>query len=126
MSERYFHGTSSKHLPSILEQGLLSASETGVRNEKRKGGDLQIYLTDDTDLGRLFAEGYAIRAAHKTAGEPVLLELVADPEKHGIVLERQGKIDQYAAPGLPPETIVKQHPVDGSIDRLSDIYQRDD
>ncbi len=122
--ELFHHGTSSEHLPAIRKSGLRSASETGVKNESRHEGprDRQVYLTDSSKEGKRAAEGYALRAAQKAGGKPVVLHIEGEKETHGIVTERKGRIVQYAAPHMPPETILKEEEVDSQVENMPEKF----
>lgn len=122
--ELFHHGTSSKHLPAIRKGGLRSASETGVKNENRQEGprDRQVYLTDSSVEGKRAAEGYALRATQKTGGEPVVLHIEGDKEAHGIVTERKGRIVQYVAPHMSPETIVREEEVESEVEDMPEKF----
>jgi hypothetical protein len=120
----YYHGTSTAHLGTIKEQGLRPPLETGQQTEKRKGGLEEIFLLADTEEGRRFAEGYAIRASQKFGGEPIVLRLEIDETQYPVRLEREGRIDQWAVDSLPVDCIKEEIKIsEASTERMVEIFK---
>lgn len=65
-------------------------------------------MIPDTPEGKLFAEGYAIRASLKFGGEPLVLKLKIDTREHPVRLERKGNVDQWYVESLPADCIAKE------------------
>ncbi len=63
-----YHGTSDKFKAIILKKGLLPPSRTNTTNENRSINLSKVYLTDDVDLARVYAE----RAVDKHGGDPLI------------------------------------------------------
>lgn len=70
----YLHGTSSFFLEHIKINGLLPPSITGILNERRKGYQGTVYLTNSHS----YATGYACRTAGKHGGSPVIISVRAE------------------------------------------------
>lgn len=108
-----YHGTSSLLLTSIEQNGILPANSTNIRMEKRKDNLDKVFLVKE----KLFAEAYAIRAANKIGGEPIVLKVEADAN-----IERTGRITQWITTVVKPKEIqeIKQYPFD--LDRMISIF----
>lgn len=104
----YWHGTSTVHNEAIKANGLQPPVSTGNHTEKRNKNLDKVFLAPDTDNGRLFAEGYAIRASLKFGGEPLVLKLKIDNSEHLVRLERKGDVDQWYIEGLPANCILEE------------------
>lgn len=72
LPNKLYHGTTTKFLPRIKKEGLLP-SETGKCWEPDRKGTQKVCLTDCIYI----AEGYAVCAATKFGGKPIVLELDA-------------------------------------------------
>lgn len=84
-----FHGTSDIFLPSIKKSGLKPPDCTGNITEKRKDNKSLVFLTDE----RTYAEVYALRAANKFGGNPIVL--ICDVEAALERIKRGRKTTQY-------------------------------
>lgn len=84
-----YHGTTDKFLSAILSDGVLPPEVTSISSEKRKLNLDKVFLTDE----RRFAEGYALRAAYKHGGKPVVLTV----EGENVTIERTGRVNQWTA-----------------------------
>jgi len=97
-SLRLFHGTSSKHLPSILKKGFRGSPVFFTRSKKQ-------------------AEGYALMTFNPFWGEkPVVLEVHVKPNKARMVVIQRGKVSKptdyfTVSKRLSPIHIIKIHEV---------------
>jgi RNA:NAD 2'-phosphotransferase (TPT1/KptA family) len=91
-----YHGTSSVNLKAIRKKGLLPCDKSGIKQENRKGNLNVVFLTDDFDLARLYAE----RACQKQGGNSVVLRVKHFPE---IAFERK---HQWVVSKVPAKQIL--------------------
>ena len=66
---RLFHGTSQKHLNSILKKGLMPRGKKPSNWEEYPSANDRVYLT------RSYAIFFAIQSAHLTDTDPVIIEV---------------------------------------------------
>jgi len=89
MSNRLFHGTSLKHLPSILEEGLLPRAGSGHEGywDVESASD-RVYLT------RAYAPYYAFCAANTDETLPVILEVDIDQISTSLLIPDEDFLEQ--------------------------------
>jgi hypothetical protein len=72
---RLFHGTSQKHLNSILNKGLSPRGNEPSNWEEYPSANDRVYLT------RSYAIFFAIKSAHLTDTDPVIIEVIPSKDK---------------------------------------------
>jgi hypothetical protein len=112
--EILYHGTTDLFEEAIRLRGLLPPCLTGFCSERRARNRDKVFLTDSA----LYAEGYAIRAAHKFGGSPMVLTV----EASDAVLERSGRVNQYVARLMRVIAWRVLHKDDDSLDRMISIF----
>ncbi len=118
---QFVHGTSSAHLASIQEHGLLPTTETSNSTEKRIERLDRVHVLDQKYAK--YAGAYALRAVQHWGGEPILV--IGDLPNTATVLAIPGNgrfPDIYTAPYIPPAHIEAVIPFTEESD-ISDLFK---
>lgn len=97
---KFVHGTSSTHLESIREHGLLPPDDSGNSSEKRAKRLDQVHILE-AEHSRL-AGAYALRAVHHWGGEPIIVFGELPDAAISVTLNGKGKFpDIHIVPYVP-------------------------
>ena len=119
---RYIHGTTSTHLPSIYEHGLLPPSATSRSSEKRAHRLDQVHLLKEEYLR--MAGAYALRAVEHWGGEPVIISGEIPDSAARLAADGKGRFpDIYTAPYVPLDNIEKIIKAANVLDDGADISE---
>lgn len=118
---KFVHGTSSTHLESINEHGLLPPDGTGNSSEKREERLDQVHILD-AKYSKL-AGAYALRAVRHWGGEPIIVSGELPEAAVTATLSGKGKFpDIYTVPYIPHIHIESIESVDSTAD-ISEMFK---
>lgn len=118
---KFVHGTSSTHLESIREHGLLPPNNSGYSSEKRAERLDQVHILDAEHTK--LAGAYALRAVHHWGGEPIIVSGELPEAAILTTLNGKGKFpDIYTVPYVPHLHIGSIELVDEMAD-MSEMFK---
>jgi hypothetical protein len=118
---KFVHGTSSMHLESINEHGLLPPDNTGYSSEKRDERLNHVHVLDAQHTK--LAGAYALRAVRHWGGKPIIVSGELPEAAVSVTLSGKGKFpDIYTVPYVPLLHIDSIELVDETAD-ISEMFK---